>query len=87
MEISQDLGHRPVIFIRFNPDEYMKSNEKIMSCWGINQKGFCTVKKSKKNEWNERLETLQKQVEYWIIPENKTNKTIEIIQLYYDMNN
>ena len=87
MEISQDLGHRPVIFIRFNPDEYMKSNEKITSCWGINQKGFCTVKKSKKNEWNERLETLQKQVEYWIIPENKTNKTIEIIQLYYDMNN
>ena len=22
MELSQDLGHRPIIFIRFNPDEY-----------------------------------------------------------------
>ena len=22
MELSQDLGHRPIIFIRFNPDDY-----------------------------------------------------------------
>jgi hypothetical protein len=33
MEISQDLGHRPVIFISFNPDEYIdKNNTKIKSC-------------------------------------------------------
>lgn len=24
MEISQDVGHRSVVFIRFNPDEYKK---------------------------------------------------------------
>jgi len=31
MEISQDLGFRPIIFIRFNPDDYMNKNgNKIM---------------------------------------------------------
>ena len=27
MEISQDLGHRPIVFIRFNPDEYNKNGK------------------------------------------------------------
>ena len=31
-----------------------------------------------------RLETLNEQIKYWLNPENKTDKTIEIIQLFYD---
>jgi len=84
MELSQDMGHRPIIFIRFNPDEYNKNEEKITSCWGINKLGICVVKKSKKNEWTERLNTLKQCINYWIDPENITNKTIETIQLFYD---
>ena len=30
MEISQDLGHRPIIFIRFNPDEYLLNGLKTI---------------------------------------------------------
>jgi len=86
MELSQDLGHRPIVFIRFNPDDYLNGKINITSCWGIDGKGFCVVKKSKKNEWNKRLETLKSQIEYWSNPINKTNKTIEIIQLFYDQN-
>jgi hypothetical protein len=85
MELSQDLQHRPIIVIRFNPDEYKKNDKLISSCWGINRKSICTVKKSKKKEWNTRLEALNGQIKYWINPENKTNKTIEIIQLFYDI--
>lgn len=44
MELSQDLGHRPIIFIRFNPDEYNNTDEKITSCWGLNGKGISIVK-------------------------------------------
>jgi len=85
MELSQDLGHRPVVFIRFNPDDYEKDGINITSCWSQNTKGLFVVKKSKKNEWNKRLETLERQISYWIDPVNTTNKTIEIIQLFYDM--
>jgi hypothetical protein len=83
MELSQDIGHRPIVFIRFNPDSYKKNEKNIKSCWSINGNGICVISKSKKDEWNERLNVLVEQTNYWI--HNKTNKTIEIVQLFYDM--
>ena len=85
MELSQDLGHRPIVFIRFNPDDYKKDGKNITSCWGQNKNGICVVKKSKQKEWIERLNTLEEQIKYWTCPENFTDKTIETIHLYYDM--
>jgi len=41
-------------------------------------------KKNKVKEWNDRMNTLKDQINYWIQPENTTNKTVEIIQLFYD---
>ena len=85
MELSQDLGHRPIIFIRFNPDDYEKDGINVTSCWYLNKQGICVVKKSKKDEWSQRLNVLENHINYWINPENTTNKTIETIQLFYDM--
>lgn len=85
MELSQDVDHKPIVFIRFNPDEYTDANgQDITSCWGVNGKGICVVKKSKKKEWDTRLERLRDQVEYWTNPENATGKTVEIVELFYD---
>jgi hypothetical protein len=42
------------------------------------------INNRKIKEWNERLESLKSQIEYWTNPENKTEKTIEVIQLYFD---
>jgi len=84
MELSQDLGHRPIVFIRFNPDNYDNKGNRVSSCWGQNTNGICVVKKNKKSEWLERLNVLSLQIDYWTEPQNKTNKTIEVIQLFYD---
>ena len=84
MELSQDVGHRPIVFIRFNPDDYMDGGNKITSCWGLTKQGICTVKKTKKIEWEERLNALSTQIDYWIDENNKTDKTVEIVQLFYD---
>jgi hypothetical protein len=81
MELSRDLAHRPIVFIRFNPDDYQKDGLKISSCWGTDQKGICVVKKSKKEEWTQRLHALGETIEYWIT--HSTDKMIEIIQLFY----
>jgi hypothetical protein len=52
MELSQDLGHRPIIFIRFNPDDYINiNNERVRSCWSITKKTGI-VKIEYKKEWN-----------------------------------
>jgi hypothetical protein len=84
-QLSLDLGCRPILYIKFNPDDYLQNNIKISSCWGINKNGICVVKKNKQQEWNERLKVLEKSIKYWINPENKiTNKLIEIVELFYD---
>jgi len=80
MEISQDLGHRPIVFIRFNPDNYVNADgKKIGSCWKVN--GYGVMQVSKITEWAERINTLLLQIQYWI--DNKPEKTIEMIELYY----
>ena len=84
MELSQDVGHRPIVFIRFNPDDYVDGDKNVTSCWGLNKLGICTVKTTKKKEWEERLHALSSQIDYWIDEKNKTDKTVEIVQLFYD---
>ena len=79
MEISQDVGHRSIIFIRFNPDSYRIGNKLITSCWTVNKTGTVTIKKKK--EWKERLCSLNDQIQFWTT--NITEKTVEIIELFY----
>jgi hypothetical protein len=81
MEISKDLQHRNIVFIRFNPDSYTTSDGKVSSCWSYNKNGTCIVKLPKEKEWNTRLDTLSTQIQYWI--ENVTDKTIETVHLFY----
>ena len=85
MELSQDVGHRPIVFIRFNPDDYDNDGINISSCWGKDGNGICVIKKSKKSEWSQRLNALEEQIKYWLNPVNMTNKTIETVQLFYDV--
>lgn len=86
MQISQDLGHRPIIFIRFNPDNYINENNvKVRSCWSVT-KLTGIVKIEHKNDWRHRLDCLKNEIYYWTRPENITNKTLEVVQLFFDQN-
>ena len=85
MELSKDINHRPLIFIRFNPDDYKLNNKIITSCWCSDKKGNCNIKKSKVIEWNDRLNVLKNHIQYWLEPINRTDKTIEVIPLFDDV--
>ncbi len=84
MELSQDVAHRPIVFIRFNPDDYVNRNGvNVTSCFKINRStGILQISAKKSNEWNERVEILKNQIQYWI--DNSSEKTLEIVQLFYD---
>ncbi len=83
MEISTDYNHRPITFIRFNPDCYTDScGKQIPSCWGINGEGHCTIKDTKKKDWDNRLLILKYTIQTCI--DTPTTKTIDIIHLFYD---
>lgn len=82
MELSQDVGHRPIIFIRFNPDDYTDINgNKIKSCWKQNKLGIMCIAKNKQTEWEERYNILNQQIQYWI--DNTNEKMVEIVELFY----
>ena len=82
MELSQDLQHRPVVFIRFNPDDYTNQDGILVkSCWKLNKLGVMQISRPKQREWEERIDILKQQIQYWI--DNPTEKTIEIIELFY----
>lgn len=82
MEISKDIGHRPLISIRFNPDNYAIQDKNVSSCWKENRFGILCIKKGKETEWDERLQLLKETIQYWI--NNKTDKTVEYIPLFFD---
>jgi len=50
----------------------------------MNKLGVYIIKNSKGEEWKSRLESLSNQVEHWTNPNNKTSKTVKIIQLFYN---
>jgi hypothetical protein len=82
MQLSLDLGHRPIVFIRFNPDGYINAEGmKISSCWRLNKLGVMTIVKTKQDEWEHRIACLKEQIQYWM--ENEVTKTVEIVELFY----
>jgi len=82
MELSQDLQHRPIVFIRFNPDDYTnQDNVLVKSCWKVNKLGVMQIMKTKETEWKERMLCLKQQIQYWV--KHPTEKTVEIVELFY----
>ena len=81
METTQDVGHKQMVIIIFNPDKYTDDIVKITSCWAPDGNNIMVVKKSKENEWSERMNAFNNQIQYWV--ENPTDKIVEIIQLFY----
>jgi hypothetical protein len=84
MELSQDIAHRPLIMIRFNPDSYIdKDGKKVSSCWYVDNKtGKCEIRNM--DEWLKRLDVLGDEIEEYIENGCNLDKTVEIMSLFYD---
>jgi hypothetical protein len=88
MQLFTDLGNRPLILIRFNPDNYMKGLNKIQGCFkpivnieDIHKKKFYDVNT---DEWNRRVDILEKVIRDKINGSDIPQKEIEEIRLFYD---
>lgn len=84
MQVFQDLGNRPLVLIRFNPDAYFNNNErKIKSCFIYSEKlGLPRVNTKYKEQWEHRLSTLKAHVQDAIthIPDRE----VTVHYLFYD---
>ena len=79
MELFQDLGSRPIIFIRLNPDKYSINGKTNKGCFTNTKSGeLKLVKKEFKIRFNKLQETLTS-----IIDSNVLDKDLTIIKLFY----
>jgi hypothetical protein len=88
MCLFEDLGNRPIVFIRFNPDGYTDDKEKYKGCFkdiiGENRKKYYEIDYE---EWGKRINSVEEKIREYIemfkqgeYPE----KEITIEKLYYD---
>jgi hypothetical protein len=95
MHLFEDLGNRPLILIRFNPDSYTEdressdeNNQKVEGCFkpltkieDIHKKKFYELNEK---EWKRRVDILEEVIRGKMsddIPE----KEVEEIKLFYDV--
>jgi hypothetical protein len=87
MQLFEDLGNRPLIMIRFNPDDYIDKDKKIEGCFkpltkieDIHKKKFYELNKK---EWKRRVDILEEVIREKI-REDIPEKEVEEIKLFYD---
>jgi len=82
MQLFEDLGNRPIIFIRFNPDKYIdKNNNKINGCFKYHKKNGVPIIDDM-NKWKERLNTLKNTIDNHL--DTIPNKEVTIEHLFYN---
>lgn len=81
MELFEDCGNRPIVFVRINPDKYMDSQgTQQPSCFYLGQKGDLLL--NKVDAWDSRMKTVRERVEFHM--ENVPEKEVTVEHLYYN---
>jgi uncharacterized C2H2 Zn-finger protein len=84
MELFQDLGNRPIVFIRFNPDSYIdEEDNEVPSSFKYHEKLGVPIIRDKE-EWNSRLHKLKETLDFHLT--NIPQKEVSIVNLFYDKN-
>jgi hypothetical protein len=78
------LGNQPIIFIRFNPDDYYDESQNLVkSCW-TKSGGICEISKRRELEWQSRLNCLRDVIQYWISNAPEPTEQIHTEYLFYN---
>lgn len=88
MELFKDLGSRPLVMIRFNPDSYINENEeKVQGCFkpltnveDIHKRRFYDINYT---EWDRRIIILEEVICSYIDLKTFPNKELTEIKLFY----
>lgn len=85
MELFQDLGSRPLVLIRFNPDSYMTNSIVYEGCFQdvkhIFQKKFYNLLEF---QWLKRIEALEAIIKKYLLSDEIPQKELTIEKLFYD---
>jgi len=79
MQLFTDLGSRPIIFIRLNPDSYISNGKKIKGCFSLSKSLGQLIPNEKEisERFNVLLETID---ECKLVPD----KTVTVVELFFN---
>lgn len=78
-EIFQDLGSRPLVMLRFNPDSYTEDGRRLQGCFSTTESGAFLPDG---REWNWRLKELARAIRLYL--KNIPEEEITVKYLFYD---
>lgn len=77
-KLYEKFRNRPLVFIRFNCDDYLNNKTIVTSCWSKHNQ----IKLTKRDEWSLHLDWLRKAIEHFV--NNPPTKPIRVVELYFD---
>ena len=77
------VGHFPIVYIRFNPDTYIEKGVILLHLFSQNKLVYLVIKNFKQEEWKHCLSTLCDTIQYWINHDHVTDKTVEVVHLFF----
>jgi len=81
MELFQDLGNRPLVLIRINPDKYKGRTKKRKGCFDFDEKNILICNEKR---FNKRFNILVEMIKYFI--DNEPEKEFTMEKLFFDRN-
>ena len=79
MELFQDLGNRPLVLIRINPDKYKGKTKKRKGCFDFDEKNILICNEKR---FNKRFNILVEMIKYFI--DNEPEKEVTMEKLFFD---
>jgi hypothetical protein len=77
MELFQDLGNRPIVFIRLNPDSYKLAEKRVKGVFSVYKSVMIQNKKEFARRYDSLLEAVESAIA--IVP----TRTVSSVKLYY----
>ena len=81
MELFTDLGNRPLVLIRINPDKYEGKTKKRKGCFNFDKRNLLICNEKK---FNKRFNTLIEMIKYYI--DNEPEKEVTMQKLFFNKN-
>ena len=81
MELFKDLGNRPLVLIRINPDKYEGKTKERKGCFKFDKRNILTCNEKK---FNKRFNTLVEMIKYYL--NNEPEKEVTMQKLFFNKN-
>jgi hypothetical protein len=81
MELFKDLGNRPLVLIRINPDKYEGKTKERKGCFKFDKRNILICREKK---FNKRFNTLVEMIKYYL--NNEPEKEVTMQKLFFNKN-